>query len=262
MYNELTIAMRRKKYRVFLQNGFYSPFIVKKNLHKHNFAEVHLVANGSAVFSVGDRIFPLHSGSLLLIPRGIFHCPIEGEKDTLHTAFQIDCEVNAVSVYDIEPDSITRFLREIEACKTSQDYSRIAIYIALFCSFFLPDEKVPIQPVTDYGFLIHEFLSVRYGEDLRLTDLADYLHLSERQCERLVIEHTGNTFREELATVRMNIAGNLLKTSNMSLKEIAEYVGYRSYAGFWKAMKKHHMLSSFAVAGTRKEAAPFRKNTE
>ena len=41
-----------------------------------------------------------------------------------------------------------------------------------------------------------------------------------------------------ISSTRVMIAKQLLRSSDMSLSEIAEYVGYRSYAGFWKAMKK------------------------
>jgi AraC-like DNA-binding protein len=35
------------------------------------------------------------------------------------------------------------------------------------------------------------------------------------------------------------MAKHLIATTDMSLGEVADYVGYRSYAGFWKAMKKY-----------------------
>ena len=82
------------------------------------------------------------------------------------------------------------------------------------------------------------FFSNRYSEDVRLSDLAEAIHLSERQTERLVIEHTGRGFRDELTETRVKIARQRLADKNMTLGEIAGYVGYRSYAGFWKAMKK------------------------
>jgi AraC-like DNA-binding protein len=99
------------------------------------------------------------------------------------------------------------------------------------------DEKLQAQPITDYAFLIYEFFSTNYSGDVKLADLADILHLSERQTERLVIEHTGKTFKEEITSMRMEMAQKLI-SAGMPLTEIAQYVGYKSYAGFYKAMKK------------------------
>ena len=72
-----------------------------------------------------------------------------------------------------------------------------------------------------------------------LSDLADQLHISERHAERLVLQYTGRSFREELVAVRMRIAHQLMQAENASLEQIAKYVGYRSYSGFWKAMKRY-----------------------
>ena len=41
--------------------------------------------------------------------------------------------------------------------------------------------------------------------------------------------------------MRMNTAEHLHKTTDMSLTEISQYVGYKSYNGFWKAMKKYNL---------------------
>ena len=120
------------------------------------------------------------------------------------------------------------------------DHSSVAAYISLFCSSFESNARRMPIPITDYGFLIFEFFSRNYKEQVRLCDLAELLHLSNRQAERLVLEHTGRSFREELAATRVRIANQLLKTTDMSLAEIAEYTGYRSYAGLWKAMKKYN----------------------
>ena len=37
----------------------------------------------------------------------------------------------------------------------------------------------------------------------------------------------------------MRIAHQLMQAENASLEQIAKYVGYRSYSGFWKAMKRY-----------------------
>ena len=37
----------------------------------------------------------------------------------------------------------------------------------------------------------------------------------------------------------MRIANQLMQAEDASLEQIAKYVGYRSYSGFWKAMKRY-----------------------
>ncbi len=68
-------------------------------------------------------------------------------------------------------------------------------------------------------FPIGEFFSRKYSENLHLY-------------ERLVIQYTGHTFREELTARRISAANHLLHTTAMPLTEVARYVGYHSYAGF------------------------------
>ena len=36
----------------------------------------------------------------------------------------------------------------------------------------------------------------------------------------------------------MNVAEHLSKTTDMTLEDISRYIGYKSYAGFWKAKKR------------------------
>ena len=240
MFNELTFTLSNEKHRAFFMNGFFSsskqPALT---LHKHNFSEIHFITGGNAVFKTEETEVMLKSGSVIIIPQGVFHCLHTAESNTLHNAFQIDFELNKVKTAHVGDEIISKFFAEIDLCRQTSDYSAIASYIGIFCSSLgLDFPKLSANNVTDYGFIIQEFLSLHYNENLLLKDLADELHLSERQTERLVKEHTGKSFKEELCAIRMNIAKQLSENSDMSLYEIANYVGYDSYAGFWKAAKR------------------------
>ena len=236
---QLTITIGSQKHNVFLPSEFYRPFAVPKHLHKHKYPEIHLVTGGNAAFNIDGRFRSVNSGTMLVIPPDMYHSYLNKEDGAYRASFQIDCNIDKFAEYSISPDTISGFFREVEECETTEDYTRLSAYITLFVSYIYPKKEFIVQPLEDHGFLIHEFLSRYYYEDLRLHDLASTLHLSDRQAERLVIEHSGKSFREALADTRINIAKQLLKHSDMSLTEIAEYVGYKSYAGFWKAMKKH-----------------------
>lgn len=239
MYKELTIHFGTKKGRAFLQHGFHPNLPPTQRMHKHNYAEIHIVAGGELVMFIDDENYTLKDGTLLLIPRETFHYCIKKDKTAVHSAFQIDYNASDFFACDISPDTISDFFDEIKENVHACNYTKIAAYISLFCSYFCDDNRAVAKGVTDYGFLVREFFQRQYPENVRLCDLAKILNVCERQAERLVLEYTGRTFRDELTYTRVTAAKQLLKRKQMSLQEIATYVGYRSYAGFWKAMKKY-----------------------
>lgn len=238
MYNEFTVQTSKNEYKVFLQTGFYTPRGIFTLLHQHHCAEVHLIEGGAATFQVGKEARTFSSGTVLMIPRNILHGCIEMEESTLHTAFQIDMEVESFSAHAISHDLAALFFKEIRQATGSGDYGGIALYIQLLLRPFSLLPKQSAAPISDYQFLIHEFFTKRYAEDVHLSELAKMLHLSERQTERIVLQYTGKTFHENLTDTRISMAKRLLATTNMSAAEVAQYVGYRSYAGFWKAMRR------------------------
>lgn len=237
IYKELEVMAGTQMRKVFLQDGFYLRRKPTGNLHSHTYGEIHLVTGGKAVFRIGKEIHDTDAGNLFLIPNGVFHCCDHMEAGARHTAFQVDCKAEKIFTCSVGGETVADFFAEIERCGTAGDYRTVAAYIGLFCSFCTA-EKIAAKPVTDYAFLIHEFFSLHYSEELQLCDLAQALHLSNRQTERLVIQYTGHSFREEITQMRLSMAKRLLEAGEMSLGEAAQYVGYRSYAGFWKAVKR------------------------
>ena len=237
-YNALKVITSTGEHRAFLQGGFYLTSNAVSCIHEHNYAEIHLVAGGSAAFTVDNKKVVADSGTMLVIPKKTFHSCDKRADSTLHCSFQIDCEPQTPMVVKQSEELIFEFFKLIEKTMPGDDHSAVAAYVALFCSAFEKQTKLLPTPLNDYGFLIFEFFSRNYAEDIRLSELAEFLHVSERQAERLVLEYTSRSFRDELSATRVRIARELQKTTELSLSEVAEYVGYRSYAGLWKAMKK------------------------
>lgn len=240
MFNELNVTISNQKHKAFFMNGFHtSSDAPTSNLHKHNFAEVHFVSGGRALFRTGEGETKLDDGGIMIIPANIFHCCIKKEAGTLHNAFQIDYDITNIKTCRISAKTVADFFDEIKHCRQTENYATIASYIGLLCSALSLDAHLSVKPVEDYGFLIREYLSIHYSDSVQLSDLANVLHLSQRQAERLVKEYTGKSFRDELCDIRMNIAKQLVESTTMSLSEIAQYVGYNSYSGFWKAAERY-----------------------
>lgn len=222
----------------FLPGSFYELTSTLSHVREHNYTEIHLFAGGDAAFTVEGERVAVKGGEMLVIPRKTYHSCESKDDAALHGAFQVDCEISALSKYELGTEISMLFFDAVEKAKNTGDHSAIAAHIALFCSYFDKGNKLYSQPVTDSALLICEFFAKNYDCDVHLSDLAEMLHLSERQTERLVIEHTGRSFRDELAATRVRIARHLLKTTDMSMQEVARRAGYSSYSGFWKATKK------------------------
>lgn len=237
-FNALNVKTATGVHKAFLQGGFYLTSYATSCIHEHSYAEIHLIVGGSAAFTVDDQKIYLDSGSMLVIPKKTFHSCDSKDDSAMHCAFQIDCEPKKFKRYPQNEQVIFEFFKLIEKTAPGDDHSAVAAFICLFCSAFENEERLLPTPINDYGFLIFEFFSRKYAENIRLSDLAEFLHVSDRQAERLVLEHTSRSFRDELAATRVRIARELQKTTSLSLSEIAEYTGYRSYAGLWKAMRK------------------------
>lgn len=235
--NELTVTVGGCERKIFLQNGFYNNSAPTRHMHKHNYTEVHFVSGGKIRLAVDDREYELSDGDFLAIPSGLYHGCRYMSDNARHGAFQVDAEIDKVTERSVNGGIAAELTDEIARCGKNGDHGRISAFIALICSFFAP--SVEAKRVTDNAFLISEFFSNNYGADIRLEQLAELLHLSPRQAERVVVSHSGRTFREELTATRMSVAERLISISDMPLSQVAQYVGYRSYAGFWKAYQKH-----------------------
>lgn len=237
IFNELNVKINNKDKNVYFSDGLY---IGHQNLavHNHKHTELHVIGSDGTQYLIDSKKYEFSSGDVVGIPAGMYHIPIYGGENEKKNAFQVDIPLEALAVKHFSPDIVALFLDETQNSRISGDYLKLSIFISLICCEFFDSDILSVHPVTDYDMLIHEFFSKHYNVDIKLCDLASVLHLSEKQTERLVKKYTGMTFKAALSEKRIKMAKYLNETTELSLYEIAEKVGYRSYSGFWKAMNK------------------------
>ena len=233
-YFELTVSVGGHTFPLFLQHGFFDTIPMGPGLHKHRYTEIHLVAEGVCTYRVGKQILPVKEGEALAIPPEEFHHCIKTEGQAKRTAFQVPIPPKKAGKQYLSRPVTQRILHSIEEGNCDGELSAL---LALVCAEFL-EFPLSLRPLRDPAFLIHEKLANEYYKDLTLEDMARDLGLSKKQTERLIVKHTGHTFRTEISRRRIEAARHLLQTEDLSLSEIAERVGYKSYSGFWKAFKE------------------------
>ncbi|MDX6655342.1 MAG: AraC family transcriptional regulator [Solirubrobacteraceae bacterium] len=93
-----------------------------------------------------------------------------------------------------------------------------------------------------------------FDRDLALDEIARRVASSRRQLQRSYSEIGRTTFRSHLTAVRMDAAAGLLAAGSLTVREVAQRVGYRQPAQFAKAFRRHHGLSPSSYRARRRLA--------
>lgn len=239
MNNKINVTIGDNKKTFYLQNGFYRRGTGLSPIHKHYYTEVHIVLGGTIAYSMGKKTWEAGNGDVLAVPPNTLHSCSFIDENARHCAFLIDAPLKKTQKISISVQTVEDFFSEIEKAENTNNYAKVSAYLnLLYCSIF-DDEVSPVEKIVDYSFIIEEYLKINYSKDIKLSDLASELNLSEKHTERLVKKYTGNTFKQELASIRIKTAQMLIASTDMTMTEISEYVGYNSYSGFYKAYKKN-----------------------
>lgn len=201
-------------------------------LHSHPYPEIHVFLNGSGEYTVEGRRYSLATGDAIMIPAGSLH-ETATAKGTRVFVLQADLTAEAVGQL-VLPDAM---LAQLDACVGALDLA-IPVLFYLVASF----SGAPLYSVRrndDYAYLIHEYIEQNYHRSLRLRDLAEVLHLSERQTQRIIRALFGMSFSKLLSSHRASVAERLAASSDMPWSEIAGYVGYETYSGFRRSFRRH-----------------------
>lgn len=239
MNYKLTVPVGSARKTFFLQKGFYMHRTGVSPIHKHYYTEVHLVFGGKITYTLGKKTVTVESGGILAIPPNTLHSCTIIDGSPRHSSFLIDAPLKNMRCLSLSPDTVKDFLDETVKAADSNNFGIASGYLCMIYNTLFENDCVKAERLEDYSFIIEEFLKVNYSRNIRLADLAAELNLSEKHTERLVKKYTGNTFKQELAGIRIKTAQMLLASTKMTMTEISEYVGYDSYSGFYKAYKKY-----------------------
>ncbi|MEC0249301.1 AraC family transcriptional regulator [Paenibacillus chitinolyticus] len=87
------------------------------------------------------------------------------------------------------------------------------------------------------------WIEANYASEFRLTDLARHVHLTPNHVSYLFHRETGSTLTTYLTAKRLQQASFLLKTTNLSVREIGHRIGFSNFSYFCQLFKKHNGLS-------------------
>lgn len=83
-----------------------------------------------------------------------------------------------------------------------------------------------------------DYMRRNSGERLSLSQVADQVYVSQWHLSKLLNRHTGKSFFDLLASMRMERAMELLRDPSLKIYTVAEMVGYTDVANFSRNFKK------------------------
>lgn len=236
MNYEMQITVGTKNVRVFLQAGFFNLCAKPSAYHRHRYTEAHVAVSGVLRYNVDGEDVTIRDGEMYVIPPMTFHRCISATENAERLAFMVESEGVKSGSFAPIFDAVSSLAGAIKGKKGVGD-AKTRACLSVICAEFTDEASVMPIPVSDRGFIIHEFFSNNYHRDITISEIAGVLHLSEKQAQRMIKQYTGNDFRTELTHRRMEATERFISAGDMSLTEIAERVGYKSYSGFWKAFR-------------------------
>ncbi|GAA0858360.1 GlxA family transcriptional regulator [Aliiglaciecola litoralis] len=101
-------------------------------------------------------------------------------------------------------------------------------------------------PKTKRMDAINDWIKNHVSEDITVRDLANLVHLSERQCHRMFLQETKISPAQYIERYRMQLATEYLVTSEKDIKIIACSLGYKTNNGFNRAFERNFSVSPTA----------------
>ncbi len=85
---------------------------------------------------------------------------------------------------------------------------------------------------------MQEYVDLHYAEDISRNTLTDIFYLDPDYASKLFKKETGRSFKNYIIDKRIEVAKNLLTTTELPINTVADNVGYGNYSYFTRLFKK------------------------
>jgi AraC-like DNA-binding protein len=244
-------------------------------MHQHPNFEIHYIEEGRFSLDYDDKSVTLFKDTLVIIPPKCYH-RFEGEGENLKRIsfqFKLLKLKRGANLYDgytelfssLSAPMIThRFIGELVKIGSvmgvisgDEELCRLNAYFTLaflkICDIIREGAKTELkennlrsavmsQSDEEYTLIrIFEFMRTSCGRHVTLSELSNFVSLSERQVQRILSARMGEGFRAILSKERITLAKSIITSTEVeerALEEIAYECGYTNYVSFWSQFKK------------------------
>lgn len=238
--------------------------------HTHSSYEFHFIARGSCRVTLDSGEFEVNAGEFYITAPSVYHAQRNGHTDEV-VEYCLNCDLDLINDIPSEAKHILITLSH-SPCRVLKDstgitemfykalseayygcigfYSNIKSLIIMILTAaariagedFLPVFNIPLKKgKDDYRFdQIKKFIEDNISDSLSVKKIANYMYLSEKQILRIIHEKEGISTKEFVMRIKLKKAKELLKDPRLSIKHIANLLGFSSeyyFSQFFKRME-------------------------
>ena len=234
-------------------------------LHTHPFTELFYVVDGKGEFNIQGQRFPVKPNDFVIINPQVEHTELSSPDEPLE---YIVLGIRGLSFSNLTPVSegghpfsffnlrdeqkdILRYLNAMVQEATSQQMSyelvchnllEILLIKILRHQHFDLEVGKQSKATKDISFIKH-YLETYYHESIQLEDLASMTHLSRFYIFHSFKKEIGMSPMEYLIDIRIKESKILLRTTNYSISQVADIVGFTTPTYFSKQFRKSTGIS-------------------
>ena len=233
-------------------------------MHAHSFHELYFLLSGKRRYFVGHKIFDVSPGNLVIIPQTVLHRTNSINKqgyeryvvyfqesfiDELiqsvgNDRFAAFLDSGCISFSEKNVLTLKQKLEQLENESNNQDSLTSAMeknlleQIILFILRYGTKKELEEKEGADKIQIAARYISEHYNEEITLPDIAAMTFMEETYFSKKFKQLTGFGFKEYLISTRVKAAENLLKTTKLSVGEIADSCGFSSSNYFGSVFKR------------------------
>lgn len=254
-------------YFIFDRHKFKNPSSMA-NCHYHNGYEIYYLHEGERLYFIKDKTYHIKKGDIVLINPNEIHATINIGNSVLERSLisfnhdylkNIDSFFPDISFFDCfkkenpvisttphERLVVESILDDIHNKYSKQEASSDCFKFMLMEFLFKicahnplteekKDDKIPLTYKTITSVMA--YINNNYSEDLSLDSVSKAFYMSSFYLSRLFKKSVGMSFIDYVNNVRIKEAKTLLTTTNESIINISQNVGFKSNTHFGRVFK-------------------------
>ncbi len=246
----------------------------RDSFHWHNYCEISYVESGSGSYFVNGRQYEMKEGDLIIFNNVEPHGWLVESEQMIMTVMIFGTELvsnlhydylkpfvergsnfkNKIDREELLTSNIIDMVKEIYNENSEQNQGHRLLILAdilriltLLIRFYQKDQEQgkATETLTDKKYNMKrleeafQYINSHYTEKITLKEVAESVFMSENYFSFYFKKITDTSFMDYVTGLRLKRVSELMKTTDMSMYEIAMESGFHNMANFYRIYKKH-----------------------